>query len=177
MLGHHASEYRGDGFSVRIDQGFRELVTVVHTRDGTALKLGGERIGKKWQGIGIHLASGLDAAQVPQIVHDLAIAFEALRYGYIISRTARVDAVPESERQAALAEINELGFEIQVSADRKQVTQSRRPGVPPPDRKTSERIATRMMNLLQTVRGIRPIVEVLAISKDFERDRELYIPR
>lgn len=177
MLGYRDREYRADEFSVRIDHGFRELVTVVHMRAGTIRNLGGERIGKGWHGIGIHLAQDVEPEEASKIVHDLVTAFEAMRYGYVISRTAAVDIVPESERQAAIAELGEMGYEVQVSADRKQVSLVPKPGSPRVDKKQSQRIASRMQDVLQSVRGTRHRVEVLAISKDFERDRELYTPR
>jgi hypothetical protein len=38
LLGHRGREYRGDGFRVRIDYVFREVVSIIHTREGTTLK-------------------------------------------------------------------------------------------------------------------------------------------
>src|SRR6266581_7850350 len=106
ILGRRGREYRGDDFSVRIEPGFREIVNIVRTRQQGTSHLDGERIGKRWEGIGVHLASEVEPAEVPQIVHDLETAFASLGYAYVISRTAAVDAVSDTEQQAALAELN-----------------------------------------------------------------------
>ena len=170
-------EYRGDGFSVRVEQGFREIVTVVHARGRTTRRLDGERIGKRWEGIGIHLLPGdVDPADVPQIVHDLEIAFTALRYGYVISRTVRVDSVSEAEQQAAIAELNDLGFEVERSADLKEVALRRRSPSPHPDTTKAQGTAPRVMALVQSLSGRRQQVELLARSEDFATDATDYMP-
>lgn len=81
FLGYRESEYRGDDFSVRVEPILREAVSLIHTRHGASLNLSGERIGKKWQGIEVHLPAHVEPAQVPPIVRDLETAFGALRYG------------------------------------------------------------------------------------------------
>jgi hypothetical protein len=47
LLSRRDREYGGDGFRVRLDPVFREVVSVTHKRQGTTTKLGGESIGKK----------------------------------------------------------------------------------------------------------------------------------
>jgi hypothetical protein len=167
LLGHDDPEYHGDDFSVKVEQGFREVVTVVHTRQGTTRRLEGERIGKRWQGIGVHLPQEMDPADVPQLVRDLEAAFRPLRYGYVISRTVQVDPVSDAEQEGAVAELNEMGFEVERSTERRGVALIPRPGVPRPDTKTAKRTAARVMSLVQALSGERPRVEILAQSKDF----------
>jgi hypothetical protein len=169
-LGYGDLEYRGDAFSVKVEQGFREIVTIVHTRKGTTRRLDGERIGKRWEGIGVHLPRELDPADLPQIVRDLETAFAALRCGYVISRTARVDPVSEAEQEAAIAELNELGFYVERSADPRNIALIPRSGVARPDAKTARSTAPRVMSLVQSLTGTRPVVEVLAKSKGFGPD-------
>jgi hypothetical protein len=170
-------EYRGDDFSVRVEQGFREIVTIVHTRRRTTRRLDGELIGKRWEGIGVYLPPEVGPGELLQVVHDLETAFGALKYGYVISRTAAVDAVSDAEQQAALAELNQMGFEVQLSTDGNQVSLNWRSGVPRPDTKTAKRTGPRVMSLLQSIRGTRQRVEILATSKDFEDRRSDYIPK
>ena len=110
LLCHRGREYRGDDFSVSIEPIFRDAVSIIYTRQGERLKLGGERIGKKWEGIDVRLPANLEDAQVTQIVSDLETAFVALRYGYVIARKMGVDIVPETERQAALADYARLAM-------------------------------------------------------------------
>jgi hypothetical protein len=167
ILGYHDREYHGDGFSVRIDPGFRELVSIVLTRGGTTRTLDGERIGKRWEGISVHLPREVEPGDVPQIVRDLETAFTALDYGYVISRTVAVEAVSEADQQAAMAELNQMGFEVEVSADRLQTSLQWKPGVRPPDIKTFKSTTPQVMYWLQSLTGRRPQIEVLAKSKGF----------
>jgi len=44
-----------------------------------------------------------------QITRDLEAAFQAMGYAYVIARLSSVDAVPETERQGAIAELREMG--------------------------------------------------------------------
>jgi hypothetical protein len=131
-LGYREREYRGDDFSVRIEPIVREGVSVIHTRHGASLNLRGERIGRKRDAIEVHIPPDVEAAQLPQIVRDLETAFGALRYGYVIARKTVVEIVPESERQDAIAKLREMGYEIEVSADGKQIRQKWRAGVARP---------------------------------------------
>ena len=170
LLGHDDPEYHGDDFSVKVEQGFREIVTIVHTRQGTTRRLDGERIGKRWEGIGVHLPHEFDPVDLAQIVRDLETAFAALRCGYRISRTARVDPVSESEQAAAIAELHELGFDVERSADPRNIALIPRSDVPRPDVTTARSTAPRVMSLVQSLTGTRPVVEVLAKSKGFAPD-------
>lgn len=165
LFGYRDREYRGDGFSVRIDHGFRELLSVVYSRRATSHNLSGELIGNKSGGIAVDIPPEIDPAEMRQIVSDLETAFHALRYGYVISRKAGVDTVPETERQAAIAELREMGYEIEVSTDRKEIRQTWKPGVPRPDMETARRTSPRIMSLLQSVHGTRQRLEILARSK------------
>jgi hypothetical protein len=166
LFGHRAREFRGDAFSVQIKPIFREAVSVIYTRPDKALNLGGERIGRKWQGISVQLAADLEESQVAQIARDLEAAFIALQYGYVITRKIAVDIVPESERQAALAELREMGYEIEVLSDGK-IRQTRRKDAPRQDVETLRMQAMRMLSLMQAVQGTRPRIETLAKSEDF----------
>jgi hypothetical protein len=176
-LGNLDREYRGDDFSVRVEQGFREIVTVVHTRRRTARRLEGELIGKRWEGIAVHLPRNIDPADLPQIVRDLETAFGALRCGYVISRAVRVDPVSEAEQEAAITELNEMGFEVERSTDSREIVLRPKSGVPRPDTKTAQSRAPRIMALVQALGGTRPRVELLAKSKEFATDYTDYIPR
>lgn len=167
FLGGRRDDYRGDDFSLRIEQGFREIVTVVLTRNETTHKLEGERIGKRWQGIGIVLPSEIDAADVPQVVADLETAFKALRCDYVISRIVAVDTVSEAEQQAAITELNEMGFDVERQEGTREVGLRPRSGTQRRDSRTVKEAAPRILRLVQSLSGRRPRIEVLAKSKDF----------
>lgn len=163
LLGYRAREFRGDGFSVRIDPVFREAISVIYTRQGKSLKLSGERIVRTWEGIDVQLPAGLDDAEVPQTVRDLEAALIGLRYSYVITRKIGVDIVPEPERQAALAELRAMGFEIEVLPDGK----IKIAGKPRQDVETLRTQVPRMISLMQSVHGTRQRLETLAKSKEF----------
>jgi hypothetical protein len=163
LLAYRDRNYRGDDFSVRIESIHREAVSVVHTRHRTSLNLSGERIGRKWEGIEVHIPPEVDAAQVSQIVRDLETALGAMRYGSVIARKA---GVPEAEREAAIAELREMGFEIELLPDR-TIRQTRLEGGPRHDRETLRRTAPRIVSLMQSLRGTRQRFEILAKSKEF----------
>lgn len=167
LLGYRGREYRGVDFVVRIEPIHREAVSVTHTRDGASLNMEGERIGKRWGGIEVHIPQEVEPARVPQIAGDLETAFLALGYGYVISRSLGVESVSENEREAAISELRQMGYEAEVSADRKQIRPKRIPGAPRQDMEALRQQAPRMMWLIQSLHGKRPRFEVLAKSKDF----------
>jgi hypothetical protein len=166
LLGYRGREYRGDDFSVRIEPIFREVVSVIYTRQGKGLQLGGERIGKKWEGIEVQLPRTLEDGQVAQVVRDLETAFARLRYGYVIARKTGVDTVPEPERHAALAELREMGYEVEILQGGK-IRQTRRAGAPRQGVETLRKQAPRINSLIQSLRGTRQRLETLAKSKEF----------
>lgn len=88
-------------------------------------------------------------------------------YGYVIARLAELEIVFEIERQNAIAELNAMGFDIEVSPDRKQIRQKRRPGAPRFGLQTARDQGPRMTALLEAVHGRRQRLEILAKSKDF----------
>lgn len=167
LLGYRDRKYRGDEFSVRIQPKFREIVSVIYTRDGEMLNLGGERIGRKWEGIQVGIPPEVEPGRISQIVRDLEAAFQSMGYGYVITAPARTEVVPESERQDAIDELREMGYEVEVSPDRKQIRQKRVAGSVPPTVETARKQAQRMMTLLQSARGMRIHLDIIAKSKDF----------
>jgi 5-enolpyruvylshikimate-3-phosphate synthase len=166
-LGYRDRKYRAADFSVTIEPGFREIVSVMHERGGASLHLDGERIGKKWEGISVHIPEGVDKARVAQIARDLETAFQALGYGYIIARLAGIEIVSESEQQAAITELNSMGINVEVSPDRKQIRQSWKHGAPRLDKDTARKQAPRIMSLIQALHGKRQRFETLARSSQF----------
>jgi len=167
LLGYRGREYRGKDFSVRIKPIFREVISVIHTRRGISLNLDAELIGKKWEGIEVIIPEQRDAVQISELVRDLETAFQAMGHGYVIARKTGVDIVPEAERQAAIAELNEMGHEIEVLPDGK-IRLTRREGAPPRAVETIRKQTPRMMALMQSVQGRRQRFETLAKSKQFQ---------
>ena len=107
------------------------------------------------------------SARVSQVVIDLEVAFQALGYGYVIARLAGVEVVPETERQAAIAGLHEMGYDTEVSDNRKKVRQKRSVGVPIPNVETARIQSPRMASLVRAAHGERQCLEILAKSKDY----------
>ena len=166
-FGYRGREYRGSDFRVRIDPIVREAVSVIYTYQGLKLNLGGERIGKKWEGISVQIPQYIDGEKLARIVTHLETAFQSLGHGYVIARLGEVEVVDEAERQAAIAELREMGYEVEVSADRKQIRQTAIAGSPRRDKETLQKLAPRMAHLLQAIHGKRQTFQVLAKSKEF----------
>jgi len=170
-LRRRAPAYRGDGFTVRIVPGQREVVSIIHERGGVRLELGGERVGKKWDAIEVRIPQEIEAARASQVARDLEEALRAKRLGYVISRALGTEIVPESERQAARAELRGMGFEAQVSADGTTVNLTK---IIAPGRSAEEsrKLTARMMALVAAVRGKRRRFKILAQSKRITDDTE-----
>jgi hypothetical protein len=165
-LGYRAKQYRARDFSVRIEPIMREDLSVIYTRHGTSLKLNASRVGKKWEGIGVLIPQDVEGEKAAQIVSDLEAAFQSMGYRYVISRLAGVDIVDETERQASIAELREMGYDVEVSADRKWITQKQVARDPRRDMETFREEAPRMMSLIQEVHGTRKRFQILAKSEE-----------
>jgi hypothetical protein len=166
-LGYRDRQYRGSDFSMRIEPMGREALSVIHTRQGTSLNLDGQRIGSKWEGIEVYIPHDVEAERASQIAHDLEAAFQAMDYGYIIARLSEIETVREIERQAAIAELRQMGYELEISADRKQIRQKWIAGTPKLGLEALRKTTPRHMTLLQAVHGTRKRFEILAKSKEF----------
>ncbi len=169
-LGFRDHKYRAKEFCLTIKPLVREGVAVTHTRDGISLRLDGERIGYKWDGIEVHIPQEIEIPRASQVVCDLEVAFKAMGYRYVIARKTEIEMVCESERQAAIAELRAMGYEIEVSPDGNIVRLKMSPGRTRPDLETTRRQAPRMTNLIQAVHGSRQKFEFLAQSQELESD-------
>jgi hypothetical protein len=146
---------------------FREVISIVYTYQGKTLNLSAERIGRKWEGIAVGIPTqAVDLEQVPRLVRDLERAFGEMGYGYVISRKAGIDVVSDAERQAAIGELNDMGYEIEAVPNGK-IRQTRRPDAPPQDHESIRKATPRMMSLIQSLSGTRQRYEILAKSKEF----------
>jgi hypothetical protein len=74
--------------------------------------------------------------------------------------------VEETERQAAIAEPQEMEYEIEVSADRRQIRQKAIAVAPRRDMESLRKQTPRMMSLMQAIHGTRKYFQVLAKSKE-----------
>jgi len=166
LFGLRPNEFQDQNFKVCIESIFRENVSVIHTRDSKTMNFDGERCGKKWNRIQVYIPEDIDRPQIQRIVCDLQTAFRAMQCEYVILRKAGIEIVPEEEQQAALAELEQMGFQVEVSPDRKQIRQTRRPDAPRHDQSALRKMSPRMMSLIQSLKGTRQRFEVLAQSPE-----------
>jgi hypothetical protein len=166
MLGSRGREYRGPGFSVRVKPTVREAVSIIYTHQGITLNLDGERCGKEWERIEVRIPQEFDGEQTARIVCHLETAFQELGYGYVIARLGEVEVVGDAEREAAIVELREMGYEVEVSADRKQIRQKAIAGTPRQNLETLRKQTPRMMSLIQAIHGTRTHLQILAKSKE-----------
>lgn len=89
-----------------------------------------------------------------------------MRYGYVIARKVGIDVVPKNEQREALAELREMGYEIEILPDNK-IRQTPRAGAPRRDLETLRNQTPRMMSLIQSLHGTRQRFEILAKSKEY----------
>jgi hypothetical protein len=110
---------------------------------------------------------GLDSSSGSR--HILISPLDAAKessHGYVISRQTGIDVIPEAEKQAAIAELNEMGYEVEVLPNRR-IRQTRRADAPPQDRESLRKTTPRMMSLIHSLHGTRQRYEILAKSKEF----------
>jgi hypothetical protein len=161
-----AKEYRGKDFSVRIQPSSREAVRVIYSREGANLKLGGELTGRNWEGISVNIPQEIAGENLAELVQHLETALQAMGRGYVIGQSGAGEAVSETERQAAIDELRKAGYEAELSDDRKQVRLKPIAGAPRQDMETARNLASRMMPLVQAIRGTRQNFLILAKSKE-----------
>lgn len=165
LLGYRDRNYHGEGFSVHIVRTIREGVDLLYKRQSVSLTLLGERYGRGWHGIDIVIPQGVEPERLPQIVNDLETAFRAMGYDYVISCKGQGEPIPEQERQAAVAELREMGYEIEFLPDGR-IHQMRRAEGLPQDRATLRKTTARMMTLIQSLPPTRHRIEILGKSKE-----------
>ena len=165
-------EFVGESFSVSIVPVFREVIRVIHSRDGSSLPLDGEHISSSVSvnqngGIGVRIPQSVEPARLSQIVRDLQHALAGLGYGYLIDRIAEIEIVPDDERKAALAEMRDMGYEIEILSDG-SISRTRLQNMPQPDLETVKRQAVRMGMLIQSIHGKRAGIENMPGQRDFD---------
>ena len=158
-------EYRGKDFSVRIQPSSREAVWVIYSHEGTEFKLGGELIGRNWEGVSVNIPQEFAGEKLTELINHLETAFQAMGRGYVIGQSGICEVVGETERQAAIDELRNAGYEAELSDDRKQVRLRPIAGAPRQDMETARNLSSRMMPLIQAIRGTRQNFQILAKSK------------
>jgi hypothetical protein len=153
------------GFSLRIQRGTRELVSVVYDAGGRSTTFEGHLTGAGWKQIELLIPADFHADHLDRVVANLAKGIGELGYEYRILRRGDAEAVPESERKAALAELRKMGWEPEISSDRSQVELKRADGSRAPSPEEALAQSERLARLVESLHGTRYRLEELARSK------------
>jgi len=148
--------------SVKVRRIHREGVEVAYQDSAQALTFKGELVGPRWKQVNIVVDR--DARLDSRVLDNLAAELSRQKYQFVVYQRGETQSVPEPDRIAAVSELQQMGYAINVSADRQTVRQTRIPGVPPPSREVAKRQALRMMKLVETASGVRRTKEILAKS-------------
>ena len=164
LLGYRGRKYRGTNFNVRIEPIFREEVRVIYETDEKAWSFGGQYIGKRWQGIGIVIPQEIDPSHASIIASRLTEALAAIGYGYVIDHALDIETVSQNEKESAISELHNMGYEIEILANG-TIRQTKMPGSPKLPQEELKKQGPRMMKLIEAVHGKRRRYETLAKSE------------
>jgi hypothetical protein len=149
------------GPSIRIVRQRREGVDLEYEDGSQTIRLSGELTGPKWKQMNVRLMQG---AWSEELLDKIASAIAQRGYEFAIYRLGEAQTISEPEREAALAELQSMGYQIEVSPDRKRIRQSLAPGAPRPSLDEAKKGAPKIMKLIETVHGTRRPIEVLRKS-------------
>jgi hypothetical protein len=152
---------RRSGPSIRIVRQRREGVDLEYKDGGHTIRLSGELTGPRWKQMNVRVAEG-DWSE--ELLDKIAAAIAQRGYEFAIYRLGETQTISEPEREAALSELQSMGYQIEVSPDRKRIKQSLAPGPRAPSLEEAKKAAPRIMKLIETVHGNRRPVEVLRKS-------------
>jgi hypothetical protein len=121
-------------------------------------------VGKRWNQINLVVPPNLPDGDAAHVLENLCASLTRLKYEFVVARVGQPLPVPEQERQAAAAELREMGMEPEVAADQSTVNLKKIPGWKPPTSFDTKAQARSMMRAVASVRGKRAPIEVLAKS-------------
>jgi len=147
--------------SVRILRHRREIVDLEYRDASHRLRFIGELTGPAWKQINIRIS---DEKWDQQLLDNLGAGLRQRGYEFLIYRLGNEQNISYNERSWALRELESMGYEAEVSADRRTAWQTRKAGVHPPSKEEAQEMAPRLMKLLESVREVRQPIEILRKS-------------
>ena len=120
--------------------------------------------GKRFFGarISVQVPKELPNEQLQDVVANLASGLKSLRYEYLIYRTGSPQAIPKEESDVAIAELRQMGFEIQEASGPGKIGRA----VTHDWHRVSHKAARARLSQVQTLMAkasrIRESIEVLA---------------
>jgi hypothetical protein len=140
----------------------REGVNVEYELPGRKLVLSGESVGPRWKQL--NLVVNQEILLTPTELENLGKELARQGYEFVIFRLGPQEIVSQEEQDSALAELKQMGYQVEISSDRRTIRESRLPGIPPPSKEQARERAPRMMELVFALSGRRRPKEVLLQS-------------
>jgi hypothetical protein len=109
------NNFEGPGYTVVLQQVFREHYCMEYSEGPRTIKLLGDRVFLGEQ-IDFSVPDELSSEDTPRVLQNIAVALAKMRLEYVIYRT-HVDPVSEEDRKAAIAALLAIGFKAEPSED------------------------------------------------------------
>jgi hypothetical protein len=114
--------------------------------------------------ISVRVAEDVPEHEVFKIVSNLALGLSKLHYEYLIYRKREQLRVSEEERNAAIAELRQMGFKIKESGAPGQVVRAVSHDWRRKSSKEAKATLSQVQDLMAKATGLRESIEVLARS-------------
>jgi hypothetical protein len=114
--------------------------------------------------ISVKVPRELPNEQIRDLVSNLSSGLKTLRYEYLIYRKGGPQTVPEEERNAAIAELRQMGFEILESSGPGKIGRAVTHNWERTSRKEGKARLSLVQSLMAKASGVRENIEVLARS-------------
>ncbi len=149
-------------FRFKINTVGREEAYINYRDDNRSLEFPAQ-MGRR-RSISIKVPREISEAEARNITANLVLGLTSLRYRYTIFRTGEPEPIPEERREAAIAELRKLGFEIESSygSVSRAVTRNFQP-VPGKD---PRELLARVQELLPQTGPTREPIVILARSEN-----------
>jgi len=115
--------------------------------------------------IHVRIPGDMAGEGVREIVPNLALGLRELRYRYLIYRYKSSEQTPAKQRNAAVAELARLGFEIEGLGAHKQGQRRLTRKHEPFRRRKRRTTSAELLKLVAIAEGAREVVEILASSE------------
>jgi hypothetical protein len=156
-----------DGYSVEIQNGVRECVSVLYREGNSLIVFDGEKVGPKWMQLNLFAPKQEPESGIAAILPRVAEGLESLGREFVIYKLGDPIIVPDSERSDAANNLRSMGLDPEVSADGKTVRLKKLQGnYPKPEQRDPKKEALRMMGNVQALAGRRTPISVLAKSRN-----------
>ena|SRR5215469_18036785 len=115
--------------------------------------------------IQVAIPNDMSLEEIREIVPKLAQGLMKIHYEYLIYRRLEPLIIPEGERNAAIAELRQMGIEVPESRSEGEVHRALVLDWRTTAAKGAEAVMPQILDLMSKARGLRENIEVLARSK------------